>query len=82
MSIHQQFEPSNRLPQSTIEEFGDRCFAWAILVITGLSDLQDTVDELQQDAFIEGLVHGCGQDAVQAVMAREFDRAAQTMGVT
>lgn len=55
--------------------FRARCEARALLCAAGELDLLDAVDALQAAAVANGLVVAVGQDAVQAIMAKAFERA-------
>lgn len=57
---------------SLLDMFRLRCWARAMLYGEGFLGLHDAVDVLQADAEFLGLVDVIGQNAVQAILAREF----------
>ncbi len=57
-----------------LDGFGLRCWARARLVEHGMMFLQEAVDGLQDVAVSSGLVDLLGQDAVQSIMAKAFER--------
>jgi hypothetical protein len=59
---------------NVLDAFLLRCWARAYLVECGKMDLQDAVDGLQDFASLSGFEETLGQDAVQAIMAKAFDR--------
>jgi hypothetical protein len=55
-----------------VEVFAARCWARGYLVRAGWWDFHAAVDGLQQAALTHGLVAALGQDAVQAILAKNF----------
>jgi hypothetical protein len=55
--------------------FSARAEARATLYMAGELGLHEAVDALQETAMTSGLVDRIGQDAVQAIMAKAFERA-------
>lgn len=55
-----------------LAQFQNNCFKKATLVHTRKMSRQDAIDSLQHEAVATGLITNFGQDAIQAIMAREF----------
>jgi hypothetical protein len=68
--------PSERFLTPTVV-FRARAEARAALYKAGELDLHEAVDALQETAITSGLVDQIGQDAVQAIMAKAFERGCQ-----
>jgi hypothetical protein len=54
--------------------FRERASARALLVESGLMNLQDAVDGLQETAVSQGLVAQHGQDEIQHILSETFAR--------
>ena len=61
------------LSPSAVEVFRLRCWARAHLWAAGVLGLHEAVDVLQSDAERDGLIDNIGQDAVQAIIAENFE---------
>jgi hypothetical protein len=69
--IDHQSQSANPAP---IVVFRERCEARAMLIANGLMTLQESVDELQEAAVLQGLVATHGQDEIQRIMSESFAR--------
>jgi hypothetical protein len=63
-----------RLAADPLVVFLARAEARAHLVAVGLHSLQDSVDKLQADAEVQGLVAKYGQEEIQQILSEAFGR--------
>jgi hypothetical protein len=63
---------NNVAAPKALDCFELRCWACSYLVEHGMVLLQEAVDALQESAVSTGVVDLLGQDAVQLIMARDF----------
>jgi hypothetical protein len=68
------------LASMAIDGFGLRCWARARLVEHGRMFLQEAVDGLHDAAVSIGLVDLLGQDEVQSIMTKAFERDRKCRG--
>jgi hypothetical protein len=63
-----------------LDSFKLRCWSRSLLVEHGMMILQESVDVLQDAAISIGLVDLLGQDEVQSIMTKAFERDRKCRG--